>query len=153
MSSITLQNDEQAVRGLVDAFVQGWNAGDGEACARPFAANADFTTVMGQRARGRQLIARGHAEILATVFRGTHMTGTVNDITFLRPDVASADVTFRIDPMPGKPWIPPYASCGIVATKENGEWSIAVFRNMVPFSRPSAGPLDEELLAASRAGR
>lgn len=30
-------SDDAAIRELVDAFVTGWNSGDGEACARPFA--------------------------------------------------------------------------------------------------------------------
>jgi uncharacterized protein (TIGR02246 family) len=149
--NMTNDTDERAIRGLVEAFVQGWNAGDGHACAKPFAENADFTAVTGARIKGRDLIGRGHVEILSTIFRGTRNTAIVNDITFLRPDVAAADVTFRLDPMADKPWLPPYSSCGIVATKENGTWSIAVFRNLVPFGRPVAGPLDREVLDASRA--
>lgn len=148
---MTNNNDEREIRELVAAFAEGWNAGDGYACARPFAENADFTAVTGARIRGRDLIGRGHVEILATVFRGTRNTAIVNDVTFLRPDVAIADVTFRLDPMADKPWLPPYSSCGVVATKDNGVWSIAVFRNLVPYSRPAAGPLDREVLNASRA--
>jgi uncharacterized protein (TIGR02246 family) len=136
---MTKTRDEQAIHELVAAFIEGWNAGDGSACARPFAEDADFTAVTGARCKGRDLIARGHTEILSTVFRGTRNSGIVNDITFLRPDVAAVDVTFRLDP-----------TCGMVATKENGVWSIAVFRNMVPFVRPVAGPLDQEILNASR---
>jgi len=142
--------DEQAIRELVAAFVAGWNAGDGYACARPFAENADFTAVTGQRIKGRDMIGRGHAEILSTIFRGTRNSAVVNDITFLRPDVAVADVTFRIEPMADKPWLPPYSSCGMVATKENGIWAIAVFRNLVPYDRPIAGPLDREAMNASK---
>jgi uncharacterized protein (TIGR02246 family) len=142
--------DERAIGTLVADFVAGWNAGDGDACARPFAANADFTAVTGQRIKGRDLIGKGHAEILSTVFRGTRNSARINDIVFLRPDIALVDVTFRIEPMPDKPWLPPYSSCGIVATKENGAWSIAAFRNMVPFDRPLAGPLDRQTLEASR---
>ena len=144
-------NDEQAIRELVAEFVEGWNTQDGYACARPFAENADFTAVTGLRARGRDLIARGHVEILSTVFQGTRLSGTVNDISFLRPDVAVADVTFRIAPMPDRPWLPKYSSCGIVATKEDGVWAIAVFRNLVPFGRPVAGPLDEAMHRESAA--
>ena len=147
---MTNTQDEQAIRGLVTAFVEGWNAGDGYACARPFSEDADFTAVTGARIKGKDLIGRGHVEILATVFRGTRNTATVNDISFLRPDVAVADVTFRIDPMADKPWLPPYSSAGLVATKEQDSWSIAVFRNLVPFGRPVAGPLDREVTEASR---
>jgi uncharacterized protein (TIGR02246 family) len=148
---MTNAQDEQAIQALVAAFVEGWNAGDGHACAQPFAENADFTAVTGARIKGQDLIARGHTEILSTVFKGTHNSATVNDISFLRPDVAVADVTFRIDPMAEKPWLPPYSSCGIVVTKENGSWLIAVFRNLVPFGRPVAGPLDQDALKVSGA--
>jgi hypothetical protein len=55
-------------------------------------------------------------------------------------------VTFRIAPMPDKAWLPDYTTAGLIATKESGRWEIAVFRNMVPFARPVAGPLDRELL-------
>lgn len=142
--------DENAIRQLVSAFIDGWNAGDGHACARPFAENADFTAVTGQRIKGREMIGRGHAEILSTVFKGTRNSAVVNDVTFLRPDVAVADVTFRIQAATEILWLPAYTSAGLVATKENGAWSIAVFRNLVPFERPSAGPLDWEVLEASR---
>jgi len=145
-----MNQDEQAIRGLVAAFVAGWNTADGNACAAPFAENADFTAVTGARARGRDLIARGHSEILSTVFAGTVLSASVNDIVFLRSDVAAADVTFRIAPMAEKPWLPPYSSCGVVATKERDVWSIALFRNLVPHGRPVAGPLDQEVTNASR---
>jgi uncharacterized protein (TIGR02246 family) len=143
--------DEQEIRGLVGLFIEGWNKGDGELCARPFSENADFTAVTGQRVKGKDLIARGHTEILSTVFRGTHNSATVNEISFLRPDVAVADVTFRIDPVPDKPWIPKYSTCGVVATKEDGHWQIVVFRNMVPAERPVAGPLDEQTRQSAQA--
>jgi len=38
----------------------------------------------------------------------------------------------------------------IVCTKDGGNWSIAVLRNMVPFRRPTAGSLEHELAAARR---
>ena len=115
-----------------------------------FAANADFTAVTGQRIKGRELIGKGHTEILSTVFRGTRNRAHVNDIVFLRADIALVDVTFCLEPMTDKPWLPPFSSCGIVATKEQGAWSIAAFRNLVPFDRPLAGAIDRETLEASR---
>jgi uncharacterized protein (TIGR02246 family) len=140
-------HDEAAVRGLVDAFVNAWNAGDGEALARPFAADADFTAIHGLKARGRDMIARGHSEILATIYKGTRLRAAVESIRFLRADVAVADVTMESEHFPfGIRNTLPL----IVATKEDGAWSIAVFRNMVPFERPLAGPLENKLIAKSR---
>ena len=140
------RNDEDAVRGLIAAFAEGWNAQDGAACARPFAEDADFTNIMGLKAHGRETIGGGHAEILATVFRGTKMTAQVEGVRFLRPDVAVVDATLGLAGPDGTPFpVAKSSSAGYVATKENGVWSIAVFRNMIPFSRPAAGPLEESL--------
>ena len=75
--------DEMAVEGLVQAFVDGWNAADGSALARPFAADADFTAITGLRAKGRELIAKGHDEILATIYRGSVISARVEGIRFL----------------------------------------------------------------------
>jgi uncharacterized protein (TIGR02246 family) len=59
--------DELAIEGLVQTFVDGWNAADGAACARPFAADADFTAITGLKVKGREGIAKGHDEILSTL--------------------------------------------------------------------------------------
>jgi uncharacterized protein (TIGR02246 family) len=143
-----MTSDEQQIAALVDSFVAGWNAGSGSDCARPFAEDADFIAVNGINAKGRDVIGRGHAEILSTIFKGTQMEAKIHCIRFLRLDVAVADVTFRLRHDGEKTWIPARTSCGLVATNEEGEWSIAVFRNMVPFERPVAGSVDRSLLDA-----
>jgi uncharacterized protein (TIGR02246 family) len=139
--------DETAIEGLVQTFVDGWNAADGEALAQPFAEDADFTAITGLRVKGRDTIGKGHAEILSTVYRGSQNSATVESIRFLRPDVAIVDVAFRFVGV-----VHPFglegSSCGLACTKEGGTWSIAVFRNMIPFSRPIAGPLEGQLMAA-----
>ena len=101
---MTPTQDELAVRTLVDGLVAGWNAQDGTAFARQFAADADFTNVMGLHAKGRDVIARGHDEIFATLFKGTTLTATVEQIRFLRPDVAVASVVLALRQKDGTPW-------------------------------------------------
>jgi len=138
--------DALAIEGLVQTFVNGWNASDGTALARPFAVDADFTAITGLKAKGREVIAKGHNEILATLYRGSVNSAKVDSIRFLRPDVAVADVTFRfVGDI--RPFGLEKTSCGMVCTKDNGTWSIGVFRNMIPFGRPTAGPLERELAA------
>jgi uncharacterized protein (TIGR02246 family) len=140
--------NESAIRGLIDTFVAGWNAADPTTLASVFTADADFTAITGLHARGRDLIARGHDEILSTVYRGTTNSARVESIHFLRPDVAVVDVRFTLRREDGGlAFGIPYSSCGMIATQDQGKWSIAVFRNMVPFGRPVAGPLDQELQA------
>ena len=144
--------DELAVRNLVDGLVAGWNAHDGTAFARPFAADADFTNVMGLRARGRETIARGHDEIFATLFKDTTLAATIEQIRFLRADVAAAEVAFTLRMKDGTPWKGfPRSLVSFVAVRDGSSWSIAVFRNMVPFERPMTGPVERALAAAQNA--
>lgn len=144
--------DELAIEGLVEAFVEGWNTADGAACARPFAPDADFTAITGLKVKGRDLISKGHDEILSTIYRGSRSLGKVESMRFLRPDVAVADVTFRLS---GDALLRgvEQTSCGLVCTKEEGDWSIAVFRNMIPFARPIAGPLEREWMPQNEFSR
>ena len=65
------QQEQQTIQALISTFIDGWNSGDGQLCAKPFAVDADFIAVTGQHAKGRDVIGKVHDEILATVFRGT----------------------------------------------------------------------------------
>ena len=136
--------DEVAIEGLVQTFVDGWNAAEGAALARPFAVDADFTNIAGRKFKGRDAIAKGHDEILKTIYRGTQNSAKVESIRFLRPDVAVVDVRFRFVGDLRPFWLEG-SSCGMVCTKEDGVWWIAVVRNMIPFSRPAAGTVEQGL--------
>jgi uncharacterized protein (TIGR02246 family) len=107
----------------------------------------DFTAITGLKIQGREVIAKGHNEILATLYSGSRNSAKVESIRFLRADVVVADVTFSfIGDV--HPFGLEGSSCGLVCTKEEGVWSIAVFRNMIPFTRPTAGPVERELMRA-----
>jgi len=146
-------SDEREIRGLIEAFAEGWNGQDGLACARPFAEDADFINIMGLKARGREVIGRGHEEILATVFRGTKLNYAIESIRFVRPDVAVGDATLRLHYADGAPFPMRASSAGFVAGKQRGQWSIVVFRNMIPFERPAAGPMERALAEQNDSGR
>ncbi len=145
-------SNEQELRALVETFVAGWNSADGNAMASVFTEDADFTAITGLHARGRQIIARGHDEILSTIYRGTSLSSEVVGIHYLRPDVALLDVKFFLRKN-GDSFFPgvTHTSAGIIATQDAGKWAIAVFRNMVPFSRPLAGPIEQEIAGARSA--
>src|SRR4051812_12724790 len=89
-----MSHDENAILGLIDTFVSGWNQTDSIRLASVFAENADFTAITGLHARGRELIARGHAEILTTIYRNTSLASEVELIDFLKPDVALVNAKF-----------------------------------------------------------
>lgn len=145
-----MSHNENAIRGLIDTFVAGWNAADAAQLASVFTQEADFTAITGLHARGREVIARGHDEILTTIYRGTTLASEVELIDFLRPGIALVNVKFFLRKN-GQSFFPGVAhtSCGIVAIQTDGAWQLAAFRNMVPFSRPVAGPVERVLTTAS----
>ena len=142
--------DEIAIHGLIDTFVVGWNDGDGQRLASVFTQEADFTAITGLHGRGREVIARGHDEILSTIYRGTKLSSSVELVDFLRPDVALINAKFFLTKN-GQTFFPgvTHTSCGIIALRNEGAWQLVAFRNMVPFVRPAAGPVEHELAQAS----
>jgi uncharacterized protein (TIGR02246 family) len=143
---------EAAVTRLLNVFIDGWNAGSGAQLAAAFALDADFTNVMGLRAQGRDVIARGHDEILAGFFKGTRMAGQVDHVRFPRPDVAVVDATLTLERADGRRFRGPARSkAKYVAVRSEEAWSIISFGNTIPFERPTAGPI-ERLLALAQGG-
>ena len=128
----------------IETFVAGWNRADAGMLASAFAVDADFTAVNGLRARGRELIARGHDELFRTIFRGTTLAAKILAVRDLAPGLAAveAELTF-----PNRN--PLGAACAlahyIARQTASGAWEIIVFRNMVPFERPVSGPVEEQI--------
>ena len=142
-----MPHDENAVRELIDTFIEGWNSADADKLAGVFTQEADFVAITGLHARGREVIAQGHEEILATIYHGTTLEGAVERIDWIRPDVALVNAKFYLRKN-GQSFFDgvEHTSGGMVAVKDNGKWQLATFRNMVPFARPIAGRLEKELL-------
>ena len=137
--------DATAVAGLIATFAAGWNKADGAMLAAAFAEDADFTAVNGLRVHGRDLIGEGHDELLSTIFRGVVLAANVLSVRFLRPDiaVAEADLTYPKGMALGVN----RALAQYVAVRSGERWEIAVFRNMIPFERPMAGPVEQRVRA------
>ena len=80
--------DEVAVRALYDQLVAGWNAGDGTRFAAAFADDGELVAFDGTHLRGRSVIERFQQELFDRWMTGTRLTGGVEEVTFVRPDVA-----------------------------------------------------------------
>jgi uncharacterized protein (TIGR02246 family) len=139
-------NETAAVTALIDTFVDGWNGADGSKLASAFAEDADFTAVNGLRARGRTLIGAGHDELLRTIFRGVTLASKVVSVRILAADIAVVEAELSY---PGRAILPGVtrALAQYVAQRSAHGWEIAVFRNMIPFERPVAGPVEERVRA------
>ncbi len=145
-------SSQDEIRALVRTFVKGWNTNDPAMLASIFTEDADFTAITGLHAQGREVIARGHEEILSTIYRNTALAAEIDEVRFLRPDLALVNVRFFLQ-KDGRSFFPgvAYTSAGVVVTYNEKTWSIAVFRNMVPFARPVAGPVEHGIREAMSA--
>ena len=90
------EDDQKAIRGLMDHFMDAWNRHDAHAFAMVFAEDAHFTNVRGVGATGRAKIEEFHAPMFATIFRNSHQTFTDVKIRFVRAHVAAVDVRWEM---------------------------------------------------------
>lgn len=137
---VGFNDDYSAVQALVTKLVAASNANDVRAFADVFAADADFTNVFGQQARGRSQIQEFHAPYYSGArqpgrpsFVNAKLSVLENRIRFLRPNVAAVDVKWQqtgaISP-DGQPWGTRIGLMNWIITKEQGAWAIVVIHNM-----------------------
>lgn len=123
------EQDIDAIHEIVRKVQEGWNSGDGAAFAAPFAPDADYVIVNGVKVKGRAVIEAGHQQIFDTIYKGSNNSMTVEDIRFIRPDVAIAHVhahlKFYIDGalQEGK------ARSTWVLSRSGRQWAIDAFQN------------------------
>lgn len=125
--SANAQNNEAALRGIVKQMETGWNTKSGALFAKAFAEDADYVIINGQYIKGRAVIESTHQQIFDTIFKDTTITLTVQQIRFLRPDVAVVHVKGqRTSPIKE---LVQDAMLTLFLTKEKQGWTIAAFQN------------------------
>jgi uncharacterized protein (TIGR02246 family) len=121
--------DEAAIRDLFQQLLDAWGRGDGRAYGALFTEDADYVAFDGSRTRGRHQIATSHQDLFDK-WKGTRLTGQVDSLRFLGPDVALVHATGgtlfpgQRDPRPRRPSIQT-----LVATKRDGTWRFTAFHN------------------------
>jgi uncharacterized protein (TIGR02246 family) len=126
------ESEEDAIRGVVDRFMDAWNRHDAHAFAVLFAEDADFTNVIGMGAHGRAKIEAFHASSFSSMFKDSHLTYTDCKVRLIRPDVAMVEVWWQMTgatDRQGKPWPNRKGLVNFVAGKEKGQWEILVMHN------------------------
>ena len=119
--------DEAALREIVKQMETGWNTKSGATFAKAFAEDADYVIINGNYIKGRAVIERAHQQIFDTIFKDTTVTLTVQQIRFLRPDVAVVHVKGqRTSPIKE---LVQDAMLTLFVTKEKQGWTIAAFQN------------------------
>ena len=87
-SKPSIDNEEAVIRSLYFQMIDGWNKGNGEAFASPFAEDADLVGFDGTHLKGRQEIASFHQQLFDTFVKGSRLVGKIRNVRFLNPDVA-----------------------------------------------------------------
>jgi uncharacterized protein (TIGR02246 family) len=115
------EKDDQAIRANVAQMGSRWNSKK----AVGFATNADYVVNNGMHIKNFPSNAGGLQRLFDTVEKGSHVTYTVDQIRFLRKDVAVvhiiADMKDAEDSGQGR--------ITLVMTKEKGKWTVASFQN------------------------
>jgi len=129
----TGETDERAIRAVMDRFLDAWNHHDAKAFATVFAEDADFTNWRGTGASGRTKIEAFHAPVFATIFSKSHLEYTDIKTRFVRPDVATVDVHWKMSgaiDAQGNPRPEREGLLSFVMANSAGQWEIVVMHNL-----------------------
>jgi uncharacterized protein (TIGR02246 family) len=129
----TGETDERAIRAVMDRFVDAWNHHDAKAFATVFAEDADFTNWRGTGAIGRSKVEAFHAPVFATIFSKSHLEYTDIKTRFVRPDVATVDVHWKMSgaiDAQGNPRPEREGLLSFVMANSAGQWEIVVMHNL-----------------------
>lgn len=121
--------NEKAIRANVAQMEKGWKAKSGAEFAKPFAADADYVIVNGMHIKGRADIAQGHQQIFDTIYKNSTINLAVEQIRFLRPDVAVVHVKGDLKVTEENSTRTSNARITLVIVKNRSSWEIAAFQN------------------------
>lgn len=122
--------DDTAVRAVPAMVVEAWARGDGEGVAAAFTENVDFIAGDGRHVKGRSNIAPYMQEQFDGWLAGSHVVAEVQDVRFLRDDVALVHTLGGIM-IAGETEVQP-DWLGIqtwVVIEEEGEWLATAYQN------------------------
>lgn len=122
--------DEAAIQGLFDALIEDWGRGDGDAYGSRFTEDADYVAFDGTRTTGRRNIAASHQQLFDKYLKGTRLTGRIESVRFLGPDIALVHATGGTV-MRGKSSSSPERDSiqTLVAVRHGDEWRFTAFHN------------------------
>ncbi len=126
---------EAAIRRLFAEFAAAWNAHDAARLAALWAANGDTIEADGMAAKRRPEIEKLYATEQTTALRDSRLQLHVDEISFVRPDVALVDGRFTLvdardvhDSL-----LPPRTGLlSVLVHRERGAWRILASRMMIP---------------------
>lgn len=129
----TSARNEAAIKAVIAAFAEAWNAKDAKHLASLFAEDADFVDVMGHWFKGRTEIEHAHAQALASFLSDNYITITDTQIKFLTPNVAVLHSTWETTGQKSPDGVHQIEDTGVwtaVTTCKENTWQIIAFHNI-----------------------
>jgi uncharacterized protein (TIGR02246 family) len=80
--------DERGVRAAIERLAKAWNARDAVALAHCMTEDVAFVGMLGERYDGREIVELSYRHVFGTILQGAHAVFTVEQVKFLKPDVA-----------------------------------------------------------------
>jgi uncharacterized protein (TIGR02246 family) len=119
-------SDEQAIRKAGGAYVEAMNKGDLNAMMASFTPDADYIDESGKRTHGKEALTALFKKGLAEN-KGSKITGKMNSVKFLRPEVAMVDGSLEFVAPDGTKETSRYA---VAWVKSGDRWLISSARDL-----------------------
>lgn len=122
--------DEQSLQMLFQQLMAAWGAGDADAYGALFSDDADYIAFDGLNQKGRAAIIASHQPLFTRWLKGSRLTGQIDSLRFLAPDVALIHASGsildagRTTPAPER-----ISSQTLVAQKSEERWRFVAFHN------------------------
>ncbi|AMJ67271.1 YybH family protein [Hymenobacter sp. PAMC 26628] len=122
--------DRQALALLVTNYENAWNRHDAQGLAAQYHPDATWVNWFGAYSKGRPDIQAHYATVHGTYFKTSHYyTRSVEDLTFVKPDVAIMHVRTGLSGDTRYPNQTFEFRRTLVLTKRNGTWGILAGQN------------------------
>src|SRR5262245_29465227 len=136
--------DESELCALLARLERSWNDGNGDAYAAAFTEDSDYVAFDGTRLRGRVANAGHHAQLFASVLRGSRLVFEPEATTFRH--IGGGAVVMHTCGSVLLPWQRLVARSRrsiqtLVLVRERDQWRVASFHNTRIRPMPSSGPM------------
>ena len=139
----TRAQDDQEIRAIVDRMFDAWGRGDAAAYHADLTDDADYVAFDGSR-RSKADSIRSHENLFRTVLYGSRLTGEVESIRFITPDVAVVHLTGSVV----EGWRQQMrrrrlSRQTMVVVRHDGRWQVTAFHNTRVRPLSTTGPMVE----------
>ena len=128
-------DEQSSIRAIVTDFETAWAKCDAKALSGLWTDDGDFQSPYGSLAKGRAEVEKFYSSALSAGYCQSKATGTIDNIRFVRNDVAVVDGTWGIQgarDQNGKAQAEEKGRFTAVAKKQGSKWLIVAQREMIP---------------------